>query len=584
LPEESPYIYGRQLLPAEIEQHFVGRDDEKKRILDSISNGQQKVYYIVGIRRIGKSSLLSAIENEIIKQGLPLIPIQLIPSSKDSGTFLYNIISTITKDPRVIAYKIKAPNKKACNDNPAEVYDNFQAQLLQKIPDKRVVILLDEFQELVQTAELVEKTDKGKADGFRKLLNYIRSKANPNARLLWVFSGYLTKNQYRKMFPLVSFWADMEDLKIDFLELKSIRDIVTKPLSGAEVYVPEETIQHIKVFTAGHPEVTQKIADITYKKMIQEKRQIITPADIEDAAICLAKTEDNFADSWYPLNFISKFQNEFMASFIDSVQIGDQIEPNRLVTGGILTDSEYYEIQDLIEKQILDNDDATFQKKSKIRIRSKILDLWLRENLRKWISSIETQGPVAVFIDCENLGGRDSKYISGLITDKGEDGEVGRFKTSTILSIIERYCRTLSPAPVIERRFSYNPPFSVLAHELLAHGYIPEPIPEALAKKGHGQDDKTLLDLIDRVCELFPRINHFVLVASDKDFSIKCKTLIERGKFVHVICREGRVAIKEIEGNYEYLKVLYPNNFSIKALEDLIGDYYPQSSGSENYQ
>jgi len=94
---DSPYIYGRPLGPNEIKDHFFGRADEQAAALASINNGQQRVRYIEGIRRSGKSSLLRCLEFDINRQNLPIIPIYIILSGKGqdhAGKILYSILGS----------------------------------------------------------------------------------------------------------------------------------------------------------------------------------------------------------------------------------------------------------------------------------------------------------------------------------------------------------------------------------------------------------------------------------------------------------------------------------------------------------
>lgn len=565
LPEESPYRYGRSLQADEIEKLFVGRDDEQQQILQSISNGQQVVRYVEGIRRVGKSSLLRSIEYKIKKLRLPLIPIVLAPdSANEPGLLLFNLLNEISHHPEVAPYKLSEIEEERCKSNPTAVYDSFLKELHEKMLNHRVVALLDDFQELVIAASIVREKDPLLANGFRNILNRIRQQATPDSRLLWVFAGQIAREQYRKMLPNVLFWGDMISLHIAFLDKDSIGEILRRPLMTTSIIVPDETVEHLHFLTAGHPELSQQMADLMFSRAVSERRTVFTPADATEAAFDLAESQDNFADTWYPQSELSEVQKEFVSSFLHSVPLGGRIEPFKLSPNNQLTDAQKIAIDDLVMRRILDADSD-----GRYGIKAYVLELWLRRVLpRLATENLAFNGSAAIFIDIANLtNGKGDTFIIGLETAKGE-GNPGRFSLKTILALIEKYSSRLSPAPVATRYAVNYPKGSPAVVECNAQGYYIENIPEALWTKG--SDDHTLVNKISDVEHGYPMVTHFVLVAGDKDYRIKIESLLKKGKHVHVLSRARNLSRPETEYSYDFLAKEYPSRFTVQRIETLI--------------
>jgi hypothetical protein len=559
LPARSPYIHGRALEPNEIEGHFFGREREQEKILESVRNGQQRILYIEGIRRSGKSSLLKSIVYEVNKRNLPLIPVYLsaasLPSLDHAGRILYNFLDTIARHPEVTAAGVVAPKEEQCCSNAPSAYRQFVEELADKIPNRRVLALLDDFQVLIETGKAARENDPPLAQGIIGLLNLILEYANPNARLLWVFAGHRPLRQYREAFPGVLLWGQMRTLPIDFLDKRAVGEILTAPLADTNVVVPLETIDRVYYHTSGHPEVVQQLAELMLEKATAEKRPVLTPSDADEAAYELTNYSDTFADTWYPIGELSEEQRSFMAAFINAVKVGHRIEPHRLAPGNQLTDALKMAINDLVARKILDiADDGT------IGVKAYVLDLWLRRTLPTMITD-RVNGSIAIFIDVANLTKGTGE--SEVDIAAGEGGSSRKFKLATVIDRIENYARSLSAAPIAARWVVNYPRKSPAVIECNAKGYYVENIPEELFNK-KGSDDVVLIEKMRDVEQQYPLVNCFILVTGDKDYSIAVKGLLERGKFVHIVSRSTALA-----QCYDELTHKYPNRFTVKYLEEL---------------
>ena len=193
LPNDSPYISGRPLDPVEIEGHFFGRKEEQEAVLASVRDGQQRLRYVCGIRRAGKSSLLNSIEYEVGKRSLPLIPVYLsageVKSLTSVGRFLFNLLAKISSHSDIAGAGVQPPPEERCCENMPLAYSQFVKDLAEKIPGRRVLALLDDFQSLIEAASDARDHNPAVTSGIAGLLNIIYANGNPRARILWVFAG-----------------------------------------------------------------------------------------------------------------------------------------------------------------------------------------------------------------------------------------------------------------------------------------------------------------------------------------------------------------------------------------------------------
>lgn len=572
LPESSPYIHGRALEPEEIDGHFFGRSEEQERVLRSFADNQNEMLYVEGIRRTGKSSLLNSIRREIVSRQLPLIPVLLdvstVSAERSAGHLLHRLLADIVLEPAIKALGLTVPSQDLCHHSPEDAYRAFLNELEDKLPDHRVVAMVDDFQALVEAGEQGIQHRLPLAHGLTPMLNLLRSYRGPGTRLLWLFAGHRDKSEFLDMYPGTLLWTHLTPLRVDFLSLEAVRDIITVPLNGTRVIVPPETWERVHELTAGHPEIVQEMAERMLLEAKAESRWILTPADADAAAFETQYNDDKFADTWYPVRELTKEQRRLMGTFINAVKPGASIEPIRLFAGQQMTEEQHRALKGLIARNILESNGNA------VRIKAYVLDLWLRQAWSRF--EIVDTGSVAIFVDVPNLTqGHPEAVLTGLNTRSSDCGIPGRFNLDSILEHIERYASELSPVPVALRWAANYPPNSPALYVCHNKGYNLAKVPEDFHRKGN--DDEVLKERIRQVEEQYPSVSHFVVVTGDKDFRVILDSRLVNGKHVHVISREASLA-----DTYREMAQKYPSRFSFKVLEHLledplsaVGDYAP---------
>jgi hypothetical protein len=565
----SPYIYNRALEPNEIDTHFFGRTTEQNEILESIAKGMLR--YVEGIQRTGKSSLLRSLQHMIEIRRLPLIPVYLsvggISGVDHAGRVLFNIASEIATTVESSSTIELLSEERFCENLPG-AYAHFERALATKAAGAKVVVLLDDFNQLIDAAVDAKQHRPALHASIIALLNTIRSHAKPSANILWVFAGHKTILQYKKDLPGPDLWSTLKPLTIDFLKVDAVGEIIRTPV-GPALIAPDETIRRVHTLTAGHPELVQKIAELMLNDARSEKRCIVTPADADSATEFLALySDDPFAGAWVPEAELRRDPTtlRLLIDFIRKVDVGSRTTLHALVSPSEVTEKQAAAIEDLKARKIL----HSFE--DGLGVRARVLDLWLHHRMLKDVQW-EQPGSPALFVDVANLtAGTGAATLTDLDTLAG-DGIPGRFSLANVLDKIEKHVYRLTKLPIAAKWTVNYPARCPAVMECGSKGYQIDHIPDYLYEKARshpGADDTVLMERIGSVEQQFPNVQHFFIVTGDKDYRIKVERLLERGKHVHFVSRRSSLGNPDAKHSYDTLAAMYPDRFTLKRLEDLL--------------
>lgn len=133
---------------------------------------------------------------------------------------------------------VLAPNKQLCCENQLITYRGFTRDLTSKTPDRRVLAILDDFDQIGDAA----MEDAPRPGGIAELLSIWSESNKPTDQLLWMFAGHGILPGFRATAPAArALWCRLRTLSIDFLDQQVIRETVTGPLRGSNALVPDET-------------------------------------------------------------------------------------------------------------------------------------------------------------------------------------------------------------------------------------------------------------------------------------------------------------------------------------------------------
>lgn len=250
-------------------EFFTDRKEELQSVREVMDSENHLV--LISPRRYGKSSLINKALNEI---GRPYILIDMMQvlSVEDLALHImrgifkiftmeklkhlisqFRIVPTITYKPMTDSWDISMTTSK--NDS-ADILLEDAFELLQKMttPDKRLIIVLDEFQEVVEIAHGLDKQ--------------LRAIMQRQSCLNYIFMGsqesMMTDIFEKKKSPFYHFGERMTLRKIprqDFLEY------ITERLPGDDAEYCRGVADEILSVTNVHPYYSQQLASVVYRRM-----------------------------------------------------------------------------------------------------------------------------------------------------------------------------------------------------------------------------------------------------------------------------------------------------------------------------
>ncbi len=363
----NPYIIGTPIL--NINQLF-GREKLLRTIEDSL---QQNTKFILlhGQRRIGKSSVLKNIPLFISQDQFVFVPCDLQHHSYSSlGEILYAIANAIVEYLNIDSSILDSLEPRYLDENPKVFTWRLLAKVLDSLGNKKLVLLLDEFDVVSQN------NTKTASDFLRFLDNLVR----PDEELFVI----AVVGRYIDSIPtLVQYFRDGIYQKIDLLDYESAKQQITQPTDGSLLY-QQKSLEEILKFSAGHPYYTQILCHVIFNKARNENYSTILPDFVNDAVKnAIECAEGGLASIWDGLSIPEKVVISAVAEAKKSNTIQN---PLKLLEsyGLVLTNSLEEAIQLLINKGFLDS--------NPVKIKVELVRLWLLERhpLKDEIKNLET--------------------------------------------------------------------------------------------------------------------------------------------------------------------------------------------------
>jgi hypothetical protein len=364
---------------------FQGREIFLEQVR-SIVNGHLKtppVYYH-GIRKVGKSSLLSRIAVELRNAGvLPLlIKLEGIRAVQQSlpliiNTFTSKIIDAAKEadlGEELRSVPVNAPNPIL------QTIDFFRSLSVQH-DGRRIALLIDEFPNLV-------------AGVTTPLLDVLRQIYQEH-RLLFFFSGWVRPKQLERecrdtqLFPLAY-------CAIDFLEEEAVAKVLQEPLADVRIQVPESTIKTAYELSAGNPHHLAALAIAALGRLNAERRVCMTPQDLWFAAERIVTDDRYFRSTIFSQMILSRDERD------GAIRFAQIAKDRRAIAISEATKNLPAEVlEDLREKGIIQSFPGAL-----LGVRGRLLAKYLQGRIvEEPPDSLESKSAprVGIFADVENL-------------------------------------------------------------------------------------------------------------------------------------------------------------------------------------
>ena len=289
LEQSDPY----SLEPVTTEHDLVGRKDLLNRLLATLKANNIGSAIIRGQKRVGKTSLAKTIQSHLQKEGYIGVYLEpgdyVDPSPAATVARLGNRLckEMVSGEPR-IAY-ISAPKFEYALSPLAEFLDD----VTKVIPDRRVVFLLDEFDEL--PLELYARGAIG--DSFFLTLRSLSSRSNigfilvGSERLTHVMDCQGDKLNKWNVVPVDYFTRESD--------WSDYRELVQRPVGGALEY-SDGALFALHDVTAGNPYFTKLVCKHVFLAAVKKRDCHVTRTEIGQAvATAIRETDRNvFQHFW----------------------------------------------------------------------------------------------------------------------------------------------------------------------------------------------------------------------------------------------------------------------------------------------
>ncbi|NEO74940.1 AAA family ATPase [Moorena sp. SIO4G3] len=264
----NPYIVGRPISEPEL---FFGRRKKFDLIEDNLRQGVQVILFH-GQRRIGKSTVLKQIPNFVGQDDFAFVQFDLQDKSQlPLSRVLYSLAQAIIKQLQLRSDHTKLPTLTELETNQNRFADSFLPKVYQELGDKKLVLLLDEFD--VLSSDNPASTKESSVNTF---FPYLQSLLKQEKRLFIIpFIG----RQLDDMPKLLGLFKGAPSQKVGLLSERSATELITEPTKGSLTY-ESEAIDAILALASGHPYFTQVLCHALFAQARTEQKWQVNRDDV----------------------------------------------------------------------------------------------------------------------------------------------------------------------------------------------------------------------------------------------------------------------------------------------------------------
>lgn len=282
-------------------KQFFGR---KKIIHDIYENcysvETNNLLVIHGMRRVGKTSILNFLKNTLKEDTIPVfVDLQETGAYNSMSSLIYSTFAKgIYEALMDHDIQIKEPTLELFVEEPLLTMDHYLDDIKAAIGEKKIIIMLDEFE------ELLVGINEGRYP--RQLLGWLRSKIQHRMELKFIIAG--ADKVLEMIFDYAQTIYNMSiSIPVSFLEKEDAMDLITKPLAGIANF-NDSSVERIYHLTNGHPYYTKILCSQIVRLLNQEKRNNIYLADVERVAENIASDTQSpyFKDLWDSINKVER--------------------------------------------------------------------------------------------------------------------------------------------------------------------------------------------------------------------------------------------------------------------------------------
>jgi hypothetical protein len=383
---------------------FQGRDDDMKKVRGSLENGtQSERYFLDGIRRVGKTSILKMLPSFLPDK---IIPVYFNFEDTDLGQpgslnswkilqdfcFKLNASSPTGSLPAV-------PDPANFQTEPGRTFRSYLESVKTALPGRVPLFMFDEFPDLLNAVA----RSGGGMDRETLVLDQLRGLLD-SGDLNAIFTGSMRFDSLSDVLAH-RILGSLTPLRVSFLKKENVGQVLRAGMAEW-ITIPPETIDSVFEQSGGYPWFVQMYGSFLVDLMNIERRAIATPGDVATVTReQILPTSANFEYWWPPQlesgeeRFVERLFREYPDTecvprdqFFENINFREQGEFKRA-------------FENLRACEVLDSDKADV-----LRIRGAALRQWLktrmfdgRLRIERSSSKREALSQAGLFIDHENL-------------------------------------------------------------------------------------------------------------------------------------------------------------------------------------
>jgi len=351
----NPYVPGAPISVSAVAL-FKGRRDIIERINTTLRSSGKPTILIYGPRRMGKSSLLAHLPNDLLPPEYISVYFDAQGSSQSEQSFFFALASNIHAVIQDRSRRdISPPIIKDYANVPFTVFEDWlKRHISPLLQNQKLFITIDEFEKIGEAIRATEQIDQEIRSGLRDpetrpknamtrgMLDHLRNIIQHKSEIVLLFSGVQTLDALAP--NAANYFLQVESIELSYLDEQSARELVLEPVPVDFGRVPkydEDALGEILYLSNRQPFLIQAMCSALVDIANEQELETITLDHVYEVS-----------------NLIQKKFAFYFDEIWDSVGKGGQQVLLDVVKGGKTNNNEQTLIivENLIQRHVLRTD------------------------------------------------------------------------------------------------------------------------------------------------------------------------------------------------------------------------------------
>lgn len=435
--EQIPKLFqhGKPLDPSE-PALFQGRSDLLARIQGSFHGGvQRERYFLDGIRRVGKTSLLNFLPLHLPETVVPVLvdceyDLQL-RGPIDSPQVLHGLCSLVARSIQSSSGKaLDVPDLEMFRDAATNAFHGFMSSLENVTHGQIPLLMIDEFQ-LLLSATARSGSSRERDTLVLDLLRGLMEKGKLSA----LFTGSVRFDRLSDILDHRIFGSLLR-LRVSFLGEEGVSNVLRGGM-GEWAEVTPEAIKRVCELTGGYPWLVQLYGSAIVDLLNAERRTIVTPEDADRVTVESILNSSELFRYWWPSDQLGPEEERFIETLFRKYPADHRVSVREFFSDihGREQPAFRRAYDNLQACEVLDS-----TQNEELRFGGSVLRRWLELQMQDGQLRIRSpasdttldRGQAGIFVDHENL----LKSLERISTKRG--ARIPSDRTEWFTAILER--------------------------------------------------------------------------------------------------------------------------------------------------